>query len=74
MTKTKDVSSITEYTVKSNPDTSAGRATWYWDVLENVVRQAELDGERSKGVLAAIYLVSGESRYSKAEADHSRQF
>ena len=54
VTTTKDGSSITEYTVKGNPDSAVGKAAWYWNVLETVVRETGLLKEKNRGVLAAI--------------------
>lgn len=53
VTTTKDGSKITEYTVKGNPNSATGKAAWYWEVLETVVREAGLV-RKSRGIFGAI--------------------
>ncbi len=54
VTKAKDGGKITEYTVKGNPNNASGKAAWYWEVLETVVREAGFAKEKSRGILATI--------------------
>ena len=54
VTTTKDGSKIAEYTVKGDPNTATGKAAWYWQVLETVVREAGLVKERSKSLFDVI--------------------